>query len=264
MALTAAHVRGLPVGPPCHHLFSVLISTECAMLAWSTLRSSSPRIPRSPGLPGISSVSRGPSPRRPCDSLATTTSVLELSPSFPPSSRRLRRRERRLLSRASTTPIRVRDVISGARHGLRDLCESRGGVQWVDIHGIARYGSSNVAESLRFVVMLHHLCQALDGRPRRKSNAHGCSSRLRLSGIELRSTGILRRCGSSAAPQSRTVGSVPVPGMPFHLVCLVSGARGRSGSGIRASACRDGGHRQEPCRGGLCAAAAGWRDRGWG
>jgi hypothetical protein len=87
MALTTAHMRVLPVGPRCHHLFSVLISTECAMLAWSTLRSSSPRIPRPPGLPGISSVSRGPSPRRPYDSPATSASVLELSPSFPPSNR---------------------------------------------------------------------------------------------------------------------------------------------------------------------------------
>jgi hypothetical protein len=68
-------------------------------------------------------------------------------------------------------------------------------------------------------------------RPGAITSAHGCSSRLRLGGIVLQTTGILHRSGSSSILPPRTVGSSPgvvsVPGKPSHLVCFVPYA-GRS------------------------------------
>jgi hypothetical protein len=72
--------------------------------------------------------------------------------------------------------------------------------------GIGRRKPSSAAGLLRSMVMLHHLRQALGVRPGGKPSAHGCLSRLRLGGTVLQTTGILRRCGCSAAPPQRTVG----------------------------------------------------------
>ena len=103
----------------------------------------------------------------------------------------------------AVTSVRVDSPLGVWTHGFIVGCEvARGELLGLGGRlGTGNFSSkkSSAAESPRFVVMLHHLCQALDGRPRGKSSAHGCSSRLRLGGIELRFTVILRRCGSSAA-----------------------------------------------------------------